>query len=556
MERITTSTTHFILYARKSSESEDRQVLSIDSQVDELRQIAVRTGLALVAVKTEAYSAKAPGRPVFNEVFNDIEAGKVQGLIVWNPDRLSRNSVDTGRLIYLFDIGKLYEVVTPSQVFRNTPNDKFLLNLLCSQAKLENDNKGINVKRGLKAKAERGIYPAPAPLGYLNDRYAERGNKTIKPDPERFALVRKLFDLLLTGTYTVMQIRKIANDEWGFRTPNGKQLGRSNLYYIFSRPFYYGLFEYPVGSGNWYKGIHQPMITAEEYDRAQILLGRKGRPRPKKHIFEFTGMIRCGECGGTVTAEEKIKHQQNGNLHRYVYYHCTKRKHPACTQGSLEEKALKRQIVEVIDSLRIPPEFHDWAMTWFRQHHDKEAVDRTAILASQQKAYNLCVRKTEALVDLRLGGEITQEEFAQRKASLVREKARLEELLHDTGHRVNHWLETAEELLTFAEQAKEKFNTGTCETRRHILSTLGSNLLLTDKTLHIDVENALFPMQRVVKDVQAIHERLEPLKLPINTDEIERCYARRPSVLRGLDDVRITLQRITGYSPFAIVRSW
>ena len=224
----------YLLYARKSSESEDRQVLSIDSQIKEMSETAKRDGRELIAVRTEAQSAKAPGRSVFNQVMDEIEQGKVQGIVVWNPDRLSRNSVDTGRLIYLFDLGKLQEVVTPSQVFRNTPNDKFLLSLLCSQAKLDNDNKGINVKRGLKAKAERGIYPAPAPLGYLNDKYAERGNKTIKPDPERFNLVRKMFDLMLTGSYSPLRILKIATEEWGLRTPNSKKLARSNIYYLFA----------------------------------------------------------------------------------------------------------------------------------------------------------------------------------------------------------------------------------------------------------------------------------------------------------------------------------
>jgi len=266
-------------YCRKSTESEDRQMLSIDSQTNEMKDIAKRDGLEIIAVKTEARSAKAPGRSVFNEILDEVESGKIQGLIVWNPDRLSRNSVDTGRLIYLFDLGKLQEVVTPTQTFRNTPNDKFLLNLLCSQAKLDNDNKGINVKRGLKAKAEKGIYPAPAPLGYLNEKYAERGNKTIKVDLERFDLMRRMFDLMLIGNYTPMQILRIVNEEWKFKTPNGNKLGRSTIYNIFSRPFYYGLFEYPVGSNIWHKGTHQPMITEEEYDKIQVILGRKGKPR-------------------------------------------------------------------------------------------------------------------------------------------------------------------------------------------------------------------------------------------------------------------------------------
>src|SRR3989344_9288756 len=222
----------YFIYARKSSESEDRQVLSIDSQKNELQEIIKRNGLKIINIKEEAHSAKSPGRPVFNNLLNEIERGTAQGVVVWNVDRLSRNSVDTGRLVYLFDIGKLQEVVTPSQTFHNTPNDKFLLSLLCSTAKLDNDNKGINVKRGLKAKAERGIFPCQAPTGYVNNKYAERGNKTVEIAPDRFDAVRKMFEIVASQKYTPMQTLKIATDDWGFRQKNGKKLARSTWYHM------------------------------------------------------------------------------------------------------------------------------------------------------------------------------------------------------------------------------------------------------------------------------------------------------------------------------------
>lgn len=544
----------YILYARKSTESEDRQVLSIDSQMNEMKQVAEHNGREVSTVKTEARSAKAPGRLVFNEMLDEIETGKAQGIIVWNPDRLSRNSVDTGRLIYLFDLGKLQEVVTPTQVFRNTPSDKFLLSLLCSQAKLDNDNKGLNVKRGLKAKAERGAYPAPAPLGYVNDKYAEQGHKTIKPDPERFDLVRKMFDLMLTGNYNPPKILKIANEEWGLRMPDGRKLSRSTLYYLFTRPFYYGMFEYPVGSGIWYRGSHKPLITTEEYDRIQVLLGREGKPRPKNHVFAFTGMMRCGECGCVITAEEKVKRQQNGNVHHYVYYHCTKRKDPGCSQKTIEVKRLEQQIQDVLASVEIPPEFHDWALKWFRKENEKEVQDRSATLTSQRRAYDACVRKIDTLIDMRAAGEITEEEFKQKKSRFTQEKMRLQELLNDMDRRVGRWLDTAERVFTFARDARKKFATGDFQIKKTILGTLGSNLILKGKKLTVDLEKSLLQLKNVAREVQKIHERLEPLKMPIPKTEIERLYARSPRILRALDDVRTALQGITGSLAFAFLK--
>ncbi len=528
---------NYILYARKSSESEDRQVLSIDSQVDELKSLASRSGLAIAEVRTEAHSAKAPGRPIFESIVKDIETGKAQAMIVWNADRLSRNSVDTGRLIYLFDLGKLTEIITPTQVFKNTPNDKFLLNLLCSQAKLENDNKGINVKRGLKAKCERGIYPAPAPLGYLNDKYALKGNKTITKDPDRFDIVRKLFDLMLTGKYSVAKLEQIADEQFNLKTPSGGRLSDTNLYLIFNNPFYYGQFEYPKNSGNWYKGIHEPMITEDEFDRIQIILGNRSRPRPKARIFAYTGLIRCGECKSMITAEKKTKRQKNGNIHFYTYYHCTRSQNKNCAQKSVEEKELEKQIAKTLDRVEIPEDFHFWAMKWYRQANVQEAMSRKVMLSQYQKSYKACTNKVDALIDMRAGGEINEQEFREKKSKAVKDKLKLEELLADFGDRVNKWLDKADKLFKFSEEAKISFADDGIETRHDILADLGSNLCLKDKLLDVSTEKPILLMQELSHEVKLIHSSIEPREIPLSKTETERLYARNPVVvaLRGIE---------------------
>ncbi|MDE2172433.1 MAG: zinc ribbon domain-containing protein [Patescibacteria group bacterium] len=295
------------------------------------------------------------------------------------------------------------------------------------------------------------------------------------------------------------------------------------------------MFEWPRGSGTWYRGAHEPMITEEEYDRIQILLGRKGKPRPKSHIFDFTGMLRCGECGGVITAEEKIKRPKNGNVHRYIYYHCTKRIHPECTQGSIEVTELKKQIIKKIESLEIPPEFHTYALKWFRKKNEKDAETNTVIISNQHKAYDICVRKINGLIDMRAAGEITLEEFTDRKTPLMKEKARIEELFDDTGDRVNKQVQDADDLFTFLRDAVEKFNTKGFETRRRILSTLGQNLLLKDRILSIDWEKSLLPSQKLAGEVKKIHERLEPTKNKMSQGDLEEIYSKNPIVCAQLD---------------------
>lgn len=522
-------TIKYIAYCRRSSDVEDRQILSIPAQKNELAEIAKRENLKVVETLEESHSAKKPSRPIFNQLLEKFEKGEANGLLVWSANRISRNSIDTGRIVFLMDEGKLLEVKTPSQTFRITPNDKFLLNLFCSQAKLENDAKGEDVKRGLKAKCEKGLYPAPAPTGYVNDKFAPRGSKQIFPDKERFSSVRKMVELMLTGNYNPPQIRKIATDEWGFRMPNGKKMGRNTIYNIFTNSVYYGMFEYPKGSGLWYKGIHEPLMNSEEYDKIQFLLGRKGRPRPKTHVFAFTGMIKCGECmDSMVTAEEKIKKQKNGKVHRYIYYHCSKRKHPNCTQKCIEEKVLEEQIKKAIKEFTIPADLHNFALKWCRIENAKESKTTNAVINTQQKAYKDCINKIYGLIDMRAAKEISEDEFKVRKEQLSAEKKRFEGLFATTNQSVDRWVKKADEVFDFARDALVAFEKGDAMKKKEILSKFGSNLLLKDRMILIDTENTLIPMKEVANQ----EKRLETVKTGKNEMEIEQIYAQSPEMLR------------------------
>jgi len=527
----------YFIYCRKSSETEDRQVLSIESQQSELKKLAERLNLEVVDILSESRSAKAPGRPVFDEMIKRIEKKEADGIICWKLDRLARNPIDGGKIIWLLQQGVIKHIQTYERSYH--PQD----NVLLMSVEFGMANQFIldlsqNTKRGLRAKAERGWYPGPAPFGYLNSPYKRKGDKEIVKDPERFDLVRKMFDLMLTGNYSPPKILEIANKKWGLRMRNGKPMYRSTIYRIFTNPFYCGTFEYPRGSGNWYKGKHERMITEDEYDKVQVLLGRKGRPKPKTHIFAFTGMIRCGECGAMITCEEKIKRQKNGNVHRYIYYHCTKRKDPKCSQKCVEEKELEKQILDILERIEIPPEFHQWAVKQLKKESKIEVEDRNKILENQKRAYKNCVKKIDRLIEMRMNNEISQEEFLRKKKELLEEKVRLKELLNDTDDRINKWVKKAEAVLNFARNAKKEFEKGSLEKKRQILSALGSNLLLKDKKLIISIEKPLILMEKVAQEVRTIHRRFEPLKKPVNTREIEEIYSQNPILLRLCDNIR------------------
>lgn len=124
----------YFLYARKSSESEDRQMLSIEAQILELREFAKRNNLEIVEVLTESMSAKQAGRPIFNKLIKELELNKANGIIAWHPDRLARNMYDGGKLIHLIDQGIIQDLKFPNFYFDKTANGKFNLSIAFSQA--------------------------------------------------------------------------------------------------------------------------------------------------------------------------------------------------------------------------------------------------------------------------------------------------------------------------------------------------------------------------------------------------------------------------------------
>jgi DNA invertase Pin-like site-specific DNA recombinase len=316
-------------------------------------QMAERDNLEIVEIKKESHSAKEAGtRPVFNEIVDEIKSGKFNGILTWAPDRISRNAGDLGRIVDLMDSGLLQEIRTYGQKFSNNPNEKFLLMILGSQAKLENDNKVVNVKRGMRARCEMGLYPCMAPTGYLDSKNVDkRCHKEI--DPDRAPMMKKMFEKIAYENFSGRQLYFWLRDEVKFRTKTGKPLHLGNMYLLLRNHFYYGTFEYPKGSGEWYKGSHTPLISKALFDQVQEKLQQqnsRGSGIPNKE-FAFTKLITCGLCGAGITADEKYKTQKNGVVNHYVYYGCSKSVDRNCKSGYINEGDLIEQLAGLMDNI-------------------------------------------------------------------------------------------------------------------------------------------------------------------------------------------------------------
>ncbi len=340
----------FCLYARKSTEDSERQILSIDSQIKEMLQVAERENLEVVEIKRESHSAKETGqRPVFNEIVEDIKTGKYNGLLTWAPDRISRNGGDLGRIVDLMDQKLLLEIRTYGQRFTNNPNEKFLLMILGSQAKLENDNRGVNVRRGLRARVEMGLWPGIAPLGYLNQKHMDKKCQVII-DPDRAPIVKKMYEKVANDKWSGRKIYHWLKFELNFKSVGNYNIALGNIYRTLSNPFYYGVFEYPKKSGNWYTGKHETIVTKELFDKVQEQLKRDDIHRQNKE-FAFTKLMICGLCGSGISAEEKYKPLKNGTTARYIYYGCGRSKDRHCKSMYLREEDLIEQLVKLMDKI-------------------------------------------------------------------------------------------------------------------------------------------------------------------------------------------------------------
>lgn len=342
----------YCLYARKSSEDDERQALSIDSQIKEMAIQAEAQGLRVTEIRKESHSAKFSGqRPIFEQTIEDIRNGLFTGILSWAPDRLSRNAGDLGALVDLMDQGKLVEIRTHGQLFTNSPNDKFLLMILCSQAKLENDNRGINVKRGMKTKCELGFRPNMTPLGYHNDNYSGKGQKKVFVDKKRAPFIKEAFEKVAAGASG----RDIYNwfAEVGFKTKRGKLVTLSMVYRMLNNPYYCGIFEFPIGSGKWYKGSYTPIVSRELFDAVQQKMVVASKSKPGTKQFDYTKLLKCGGCGSGITAQEKYKQTKKHGQKRYVYYHCTQSRNFDCAEPYLREEKLTEAFIRLLAGITI-----------------------------------------------------------------------------------------------------------------------------------------------------------------------------------------------------------
>ncbi len=462
----------YVLYARKSSESEDRQVKSLDAQETEMLAIAQREGLNIVEIIRESHSAKTTNqRPEFNRMMKGIKAGTYTGILTWAPDRISRNAGDLGLVIDLMDAGKLECVKTYSQTFFNDPYSKFMFLMLGSQAKLENDQRSLNVKRGNREKLKRGEWLNLAPIGYINDR----ANKKILVDPIQSPYVIQMFKLYSTGLYSFNDLANTLYDQGLRNRCKGKIYG-GHIQRIINNPVYYGIIQ---SGGKFFNAIHEPLITKELFDKCQIISSNKSRPRAKTKGFLFSGFITCKNCSCAITAEIKKG--------KYIYYHCTNGR-GGCDQKSKNtiEKTIDDFIAKDMNKIYISQEMIDIVYrAKLEELNQSETYDNHA-LDTVLKALDSLTERRSRLVDTFTSGDIDEALYRHKLQDIDNDKVILtkqHEQLQSENPDPYATIELIYNRFKQGNTMAERYKNASPDEKRIILSDSLSNSLLFDRNI-------------------------------------------------------------------------
>ena len=451
------------IYARKSTDDDSHQIRSIDAQLTELRQFADREGLCVMRELVEAQTARHPGRPIFNAMMDDIESGKASGIIAWHPDRLARNSIDGGRIIYAIDTGRLEALKFPTFWFEDTPQGKFMLQISFGQSKYYVDSLSQNVKRGIREKLRRSEFPGWAPVGYLNDPR----KRIIMIDEDKAPLIRKVFKRFSQGDLTVADIHRFARD-WGLTGHSGRPIALSRFVFLLSNPFYIGLFRY---KGETHQGKHTPIVSLDLFNQVQGVLQKRkrGTYKPKK-TFPFRGLLTCEHCGGAITAERQKGHH---------YYRCSKRKGP-CALGYLREETLAEHLRESITQATVPDDALDSMIAEAKREMRDDLSSFQDIMASHRASLSRAEEKLARLLDVYLDGTISREEYNSQKQRLTLDQARLKAKIKSVEHGQASPFEPMLDFLLAVKQAKEDASSSDMTVLRDFHRRIGSNLRLCD----------------------------------------------------------------------------
>jgi site-specific DNA recombinase len=558
----------YFMYCRKSNESEDKQVQSIPDQIRELEIVAARNGLNVIETFQESRSAKAPGRAEFSKMIERINRGEADGILAWKLNRLARNPVDGGTISWFLQQGVVKHIQTHDRSY--FPSD----NVIVMAVELGMANQyvrdlSVDTLRGLRTRENVKGYPnGVAPMGYSNDMSREPGDRGWVIDTNCFSVVQQVLEMFATGKYSIRQLTRIANDEMGLRTPVHKRQGGKKLVLsyvagtLLRNPVYAGFFIVGDGTRRELNKTVPRMISEETFWKTQRILQSKGRPRPSlnKDLFPYKRVCACGGCGGTITAEGKdqlicsncrhkfayskksscpkcdmaIIDMESPKYLRYDFYHCTKRKDPLCTEGSIEEKSIDSFLSTYFkENLSISPDLANWCIKNLDQLEQASEQTDFERRVSLERTLKIKQNEDRELSLMRARGLLTDQELLQAKSHLKAEIEPLEQELEKLGGSGQEKLEEAKKAFSLATGVGKIFEVGTPNEKMEVLLETCSNLTLKSRNLSISHADLYSDIISGLKMAREVNPLFEPENTKADKDKTDVFTSVRPTLLRG-----------------------
>jgi len=508
----------YFLYARKSQDRSDRQIMSIEGQINEIKRFAKQQGYIIADILIEQKSAKKPGRPIFNEMIERIQKGEANGILCWKLNRVARNPIDAGTISWLLQGNVIQAIHSKERSY--LPSD----NVLMMQIDFGIANQFIkdlsgDVKRGLRDKANDGWNPqSMLPIGYIHHPETQNAKEQIICDSKRFPIIKELWKLMEMGAHSIPDIKRVA-DQMGLVNRNGKPYALSTMYLLFKNPMYYGKFYWKDENGKLilWEGKHKAMVSELTFRKVQqIIDARNQNNASQSHFYSYRGLITCGGCNGHVTAERKLQVICTNCKHKYsiltnevcrmcntpfskmtnpsmvdkTYYRCTRRKDPSCRQKAISESQIEEQIIETLKKITIPNELYEWLKQHVGNHARTNRADDTILIDSLRRKRDKVHLKLKNLIDLRVSGEITKQQADALKNDYQTELDQIDERIFQKENALSIALHENHNYLNFAQNCLERFKNGDKIVKKELTAFFCSNLILINKTLYFSTKKA------------------------------------------------------------------
>lgn len=469
-----------VIYARVSSKEQEQEGYSIPAQLKLLKEYAVNKGFCVIQEYVDVETAKRAGRTNFNLMLKFLEDNPdIKTILVEKTDRLYRNFRD---YVMLDDLDLAIHLVKENQILSrdSKSHDKFVHGVKVLMAKNYIDNLSEETKKGLLEKAEQGIYPFRAPVGYDNIE-GKDGKKTVIIDEQTAPFIKRMFELYSSGDYSLVTLRKKILED-GFVYRNGKNFHKSTVEYILKNEFYTGVFYW---KGKKYdRATHPAIVTPELFMTVQSKLRNPNKPKSRKGdiLFPYTSLIKCGYCPCTLTAEiKKGKH---------IYYHCSQSSSNH-GHGVLKEHEIEIAFSNILKRMIVTPKQQQAILQALKEtHQDKIEFHNHTITQLNRQISVLQNRIDQAYTD-KLDGRISNEFWQEHTKKWQSEKDELSIKLMALEKADKNYFENANLILELARNAYSRFMQQPAEEKRKLFNLIVSNGVYTAGNLEITLKKPL-----------------------------------------------------------------